>query len=606
MDRKLVYSLAKSRIPTVKQLKYLKTFLSKGELLLLRASLIILFLSLSFLTVRFYFTHRQLVPVLGGEYTEGVVGAPARINPLYLSINNADSDLGQLIFSSLFKRNENGGLEGDLAEKLEIGQDGKSYVIKIRSGVVWHGGGELSADDVIFTFNTIKDPDFKSPLRVGFSGVSAEKLDDRTVKFSLSESYAAFGELLTFGVMPEEFWSQVPANAVGLNELNLKPVGSGPYKFKSLIKDKNGNIKSYNLVANDRYYGEPPKIKDLRIKFFPSVEEAVAALNDGAIEGLGFLPREQMEKVTKKNSYNYFELNLPQLVAVFFNQKSNPALADKKVRQALAYGIDKQELVGQTLAGGARIIDGPIPPESFAFAAETKKYNYDAEAAAKLLDEAGWKIREISKEEIVKAEGDKDAKEQKTKEAALAILAAGEGRWRSKDGKFLAVKLTAAESGKNPEVAARIKDFWQKLNIKVAVEVLPTSQILTEMIKPRNFEALIYGELTGGDPDAYVFWHSSQSGAGGLNLANFSNKEADKSLEEGRLTTDPETRKKNYRKFQEVMAEELPAIFLYSPYYTYLQDKKIKNLKIRTIVLPSDRFAGINQQYINTDKRLVW
>lgn len=605
-DKKLVYSFSQQRIPSLRQIKYLKRFLSRREIWLMRGCFTVIIFSLVFLGVNFYLTHLKPVPLEGGEYIEGLIGAPKRINPLYASFNDADADLSQLVFSSFFKRDINGKLAEDLVENYSLSEDDKVYTFKIKEDVRWHNGQSLTVDDVLFTFNAIKDGQYKSPLRGSFSGVAAEKVDASTIRFILRESYAAFLELFTFGILPQELWYQVPPEAATLAELNLKPVGSGPYKFKSLVKDKNGSVKLYSLTVNEDYYGKKANIKDLKFKFFVNFEEAISALNEGSIDGISYLPKQYRSNLVAQDSLNNYQLELPQVLAIFLNQKSNPVLAEKKVRQALALAIDRKEIVEQILGGEARLIDSPILPESSFYFAGAKKYNYDQAQAAKLLDEAGWTVKEVTTEEIAEAEKNKTDKKEKVREEALAKLAAGAGRWRTKDKKFLIIKLTSVDTGENTQIAEAIKNFWQRLNLKVETELVPPSQAQSDVIKPRNFQALFYGEMLGIDPDVYAFWHSSQSGQAGLNIADYSNKEADKLLEDGRLTADPAKRRSYYQKFQEILTEDEPAIFLYSPFYNYIQGKKIKGFDTKSILSPSDRFANISDWYIKTGKKLIW
>jgi len=606
LDKKLVFSLSKSRVPSFKQFKYIKRFLSWREIWLINFCLIIILVNSIFLAARFYKTHLQVVPINGGEYIEGLVGTPKYINPLYASVSDVDSDIASLVFSSLFKRDRNGDLVNDLVEEYEISQDNKVYTFKIKQKVNWHSGGGLTVDDILFTFNSIKDKQYQSPLRASFYGVELEKIDETTIKFTLKEPYAAFLELLTFGILPQDLWQQIPANAATLAQLNLKPVGSGPYKFKSLIKDKSGNIKSYSLVRNKDYYKQVPFIEELTFKFFPSFEEAVTALNEGLVDGISYLPRQVKDSIVAQNSLNYYQLNLPQLTAIFFNQKANPALADKKVRQALAVAIDKNKIISEILGGEARLISGPILPDSFAYYNGIKKYKYNSEEAVNLLDEAGWKLTEITADDIAKAEEDLLSEEEETRQKAETKLALGTGQWRAKEAEFLIVKLTTIDNAENKKVAEAISEFWQAVNIKTIVEFIPASQIQTEVIKPRNFTALFYSAVVGADPDPYVFWHSSQIGSGGLNITDYANKEIDALLEDARLTCDLEVRKEKYKKFQDIITEEVPAIFMYSPFYTYVQTKKVKGFGVKNILSPHDRFANISEWYIKTGKKLVW
>lgn len=605
LDKKLVFSLAKSRWPSLKQLKYVKKYLSQVERLTIGGCLLVILFSSLFLTFRFYKTHLEVIPLVDGEYIEAVIGSIKYINPLYSTVSDIDSDITSLVYSSLFRRGENAQLVNDLAEDYKISQDGKIYTIKIRTGVVWHNGVRLTVDDIVFTFEAIKNFRYQSPLRVSFTGVEIEKVDGQTVKFNLTEPYAAFLDLLTFGILPQESWQQIEPAVASLAELNLKPVGSGRYKFKSLVKDKAGNIRAYNLIRNGNYYGKPAYINSLSFKLFGNLAESISALNSNLISGISYLPEQVKSEVVAQDSLNFYRLNLPKISAIFFNSKSGLALMDKRVRQALAYAIDKNKIVSEVMAGNARVIDSPVLPESFAYN-NVRKYNYDFTTSSQLLKEAGWKIVEIKNDDISKAKEDLIAKDEAIKKTAQAKIDMGAGRWLFKDNNYLTIELTTVDNPEYGQTAGLIAEFWRQINIKIKINLVPANQIQTEVIKTRNFTALFYGEITGADPDPYAFWHSSQIGPAGLNLADYSNKEVDKLLEEGRLTNDLKTRQEKYKKFQEILAEDEPAIFLYSPNYTYVQSKNIKGFNVKSIILPSDRFANVNQWYIKTGKKIVW
>jgi ABC-type transport system substrate-binding protein len=238
VNKKLVYSLSKSRIPNFGQLKYLGKFLSKNELLVMRVSAVMLVASLSFVSIKFYLGHREMVPVKGGEYVEAMVGSPRYINPLYASINDVDNDIAHLVYSSLFRHGKDGLLANDLVTSYEVSPEGKAYTLHIRPDAMWHNGHALRVDDVIFTFDAIKNAAYKSTLRQAFSGVEIERVDDNSVRFNLQQPYAPFLNLLTFGILPQDMWYQIPPDTASLADLNLKPIGTGPYKFKSLIRIK--------------------------------------------------------------------------------------------------------------------------------------------------------------------------------------------------------------------------------------------------------------------------------------------------------------------------------------------------------------------------------
>lgn len=606
LDKKLVYSLAHKRIPSFRQIRYIKKFLSLKEWRTLQICLILFFSSLIFAAGNFYYSNRELVPSYGGEYREGLIGSPKYINPLYSDINDVDSDLTHLIYSSLYKRNMNGELENDLSESITVQSDNKAYTIKIKEGVKWHDGSSLTGEDIVFTFNAIKTGDYKSTLKNSFVGVELEKVDDHTVKFVLSEPYAAFQELLVFGILPQELWSQIPPANATLADLNLKPIGTGPFKYKSLVKDKLGIIKEYKLEANTDYYGSRPYIKDLTFSFFPTIGEAVNALNSGTIDGISYLSRDERSNVKNTKQYNFFDLKLPQITAIFFNLKAENAVKDKNIRQALALALDKSALVNKVFEDQARVIDGPILPESFAFNNDIKKYNFNKDEAAKILDAAGWKTVDITADNIKQAEAEAGSDKEEVKNKAQKILDMGEGKWRMKDNEYLAVNLATVDRSENLSVVEEIKNYWQAVNIKVNVEAYPSADIQAQIIKPRNFTSLFYSLVVGSDPDPYAFWHSSQISEKNFNIANYSSKDADQLLEDARVSSDKKVREEKYKQFQTLIAEDVPAIFMYSPYYTYLMTKKVKGFAIDAMQMPHDRFNNIKDWYINTKKEIIW
>ncbi len=607
LDKKLVYSLAPSKVPTWRQLKHIDKVLSHKEKQVLKISGIIFLVSVVFLFVRFYVTHLTVVPARGGEYTEAFVGTPKLINPLYAVLNDVDNDISVLIFSSLFKRGKNGELINDLVKDYKISDDNKEYVFTIRDDVNWHNGNKLTTDDILFTFRAITDPQYKSPLRSSFVGVKIEKIDDYSFKFILSDPYAAFLELLTFGILPSKEWLHIMPENATLAELNLAPIGSGPYRIDKRLKDSNGEIHEYFLAINDEYYGQKPYL-NFHCVFFPGFEEAIAALNDRKVDGISYLPDNLRENILTPKAFNYHNLYFPQLKAIFFNQETNKALLDKSLRQALAYAIDRNDIINK-ITGKAYLVDGPILPNSFAYWPKIKKYNYNPEMASQLLDSVNWKIKEISVEDIITKEKEINDQEEKNdeEEKKLAILKSlGPGRWREKDGNYLIINLTTVDSDENEQVVSLVKEYWEKQGIKTIVNVVPGTRIQNEIIKPRAFTALFYSLIIGADPDPYAFWHSSQAQKNGFNIAGYQNKEVDQLLEEARLTNNRELRKEKYKRFQEIISEEEPAIFMYSPAYTYIQDNRVKGFAVLNISSAADRFSNISDWYIKTGKKLTW
>ncbi len=614
LNRELVYSLSTKKLPNAEQLKHLGKFLTNKEKKIVRICALILAANLLFLGIVFFNKHVVSVPLAGGSYIEGVVGSPKYVNPLYSSNHDVDADITSLVFSSLFKYDQNGILAGDLADSWSKSTDGREYTINLKKNVTWHNGEKLNADDVVFTVQAIKDPRFRSPLRGYFSGVEIEKVDDYTVKFRLGQPFAPFLSLLNFGILPKNIWQAVSPEAATLAELNLKPIGSGPYKFKSLTKDQDGNIKDYVLEANKDYYGQKPLVAEISFNFYPDVITLSKALNDNSVDGVSYLPISARKDLFAKSSLSFHYLNQPQLEAIFFNQKNNEFLADKNIRQALDEAIDRQAIIQDVFNGQAREARGPILSDSPAFDSDLKAVNFSAAQAAQALADAGFVKVVVTDEDL------KDP----TKEIIAGVPASdftekandagvdAPGTWLVKkgtkkdpDNKFLVIALTYPDSADNALVAGEIQAYWQAIGVKTSLNPLPSSQIISEVAVEKNFEALLFGENIGADPDVYAFWDSSQISEG-LNIASYNNPDADKLLEAARVSTDNEDRFGKYRQFQKLVTDDEGAIFLFSPNYLYLQVKKLQGFSGTAIIEPSDRFSSVSNWYLRVSHHFVW
>jgi len=601
LDQKLVYSLHGKKIPSAKQFKYLPRVLDQRQRLIIAVSLGIALVSAIALLIIFFDRNFDRVPADGGEYTGGLIGAPQYINPL-LAQNDVDIDLSRLIFSGLMKYDKNLQVVPDLTERYEVSEDQKVYTFVLRENAMWHDGDPVTAEDVIFTFESIQNTDFRSPLIISFRGVTVEKIDDRTVQFTLPQPYASFLEVLTVGILPEHLWREISPINANLTEYNIKPVGSGPWMFETLSKDRLGNIKTYNLEPNPAYYDRKPHLQHLTFKFYPDFVTAVEALKNHSVEGISFLPKELKPQLASQKSLNTYSFYLPQYTAIFFNQKKLDALRDKNVRQALALGIDKQRILTDALELEGEIIQSPLLPVAVSLSND-KILTFNPNQANQLLDDAGWK--RISQDEY-KAfrSGQVTASSSPTSTEPIAENIDGgteeSQEFYRKDGDtVLEVTLTTVNHPVNVKTAEIIKHQWENIGVKVNISVIDSSRITREAIKPRNYEVLLFGIIVGSNADPFPFWHSSQVADPGLNLAQLSNREADKQLEGARtadVTDDKKTQ--HYTSFAEILAQEVPAIFLYNPTYTYVVDKKIKGVDINRINIPADRFNNINEWYI--------
>jgi peptide/nickel transport system substrate-binding protein len=513
-----------------------------------------------------------LVPQSGGIYTEATVGQPRYLNPIVSSASDLDMDITKLVYSGLFRFNSDLELTNDLAISRELSEDEKIYTIALRDDVFWHDGERFDADDVLFTFRSIQTPDYTSPLATSFQGVEVSKVDDFTVTFKLKQPYAPFLTSLTVGIVPEHVWSQIAPQNATLTEQILKPVGTGPFKFHEITtRRKTGDITSYSLVKNTNYYQEPPYLDQITFTFYTTHSEALQAMQSGKADGIGFLPLEDIKTITQNRSTKINQLLLPQYFAIFFNTQKNKALGEAGVRAALSIATDRQQIVEQALSSQGQPLHLPIPPSILSFDGDTDSPLPNVEAAQQNLSESGWEL--------------------------------GEGGFRYKDDEKLSIKLTTTDWPEYIKTAELLKEQWSQLGVEVTLEHLGAGTVQQIAVQPRDYEALLFGEILPPDPDPYAFWHSTQTRSPGLNLAMFKNKDVDKILEDARKTSDKNKRVELYRDFQNKILELTPAIILYQPYYLFVTHG-VYGADSNQAALPSGRFNNIEQWHINTKR--VW
>lgn len=573
VNKRLVFNVTQKnnvrnfKIPTLRQLKYTEKVLTKKERFLLKFFSGTLLISIIFLGFTFYFQKLTPLPINGGHYNEALIGHPQFINPVLAQTNNVDADLTRLIYSGLLNYNEKHELIPDIASGYEISDDRKKYTFHLKNNVIWHDGEPLTADDVIYTINVIQDPAYNSPIAINFDGVMVEKIDDYTIVFSLNEPYAPFLDILSVGILPSHLWNNVPPTYFPLAEYNIKPIGTGPYMFESLTKDKTGNIRAMTLSLSKNYYSALPFIESLTFKFYPDFTTAVEALFNKNVQGISKLPRDSYEKAESISNLSLYHYDLPQYSALFFNLSQESIWNNKELRKALLYAIDQDDLINTVLPGYAKKIEGPILDQSI----EKEEQKYEPEKSRELFEKNGWKLNEDG--------------------------------LRYKGKIPLSITITTINQFDNQEIAQYLQNYWKDFGVDVKLEIIPFTD-LKEKIKQRSFESLLYGQLLGNDNDPYPFWHSTQRVHPGLNLSMFANKKADELIENARTTLDQEKRNAYYKEFQELMINEIPALFLYQPIYTYAVDKKIKNVMGSKIVYPADRFDSIFTWYIKTKRKL--
>lgn len=535
----------------------------RWQLLLALAGILILATLLGYSA---YNTPTVLVPAQGGVFREGVAGSPRYINPLRCDVTEVDYDLCAALYRGLTRVDRNGRTVPDLAEGWTISPDGLTYEFRLRVDQYWDDGRPVTADDVVFTVNVLQDPEvFTLPALTSlWQTVRVEKIDDHTVRFTLREPFSPFLDYTTIGLLARHAYESLsPAEVV--TRFNDRPVGNGPMKLTRL------DANHVRLEPNLFYSTRTPYLEALELWFYPDHQSLLTAEANGEIEGVSRVLPRMMEGVLSRPELHLFSSELPNYYNITLNldNPNAPFLQEKDVRQALMLGLNREELI-QTVASGQGILaHSPILPENWAYNPDVRQYPYDPAAARALLDAAGW------------------------------VDTNGDGV-REKNGRSLQFQLHTNDDPLRVELIYAIARQWEQIGVRAIAIPVSFAGLVNDILAPRRFEAALISWETPGDPDPYPLWHSSQAEDPGQNYGSWRNEQADQIMEQARKTLLESERKELYAQFQSIFAEELPALLLYYPVYTYGVNEKVQNVQIGALNHPSERFAGFADWYMVT------
>ncbi len=570
MSKKLRFLL-----PSKKQIKNLGSVLSRKEKAILFSAIFILIGSLVAWGVNYYLTSTEEVPGIGGEYTEGMFGQPKYINPILRSSDTKriDGAISQLIFSSLMTYNQKGELVGDLVDYYQVSPDGKTYEFKIKENILWHDKTQLTAKDISFTVALMQDPSYRGVQYSDWEDIEVREEGDYRIVFELPEPDSSFlhYKATRVSVVPKHIFEKIPKNDFVLSDFNLKPIGSGPFKFSNFEKDSEGNIISYQLLRNSDYYRQNPYLEKINFNFYVDEEMVIDAYNKKEINGFQLQAYQKSQELKQRKDTQIHTSRNSSYWAVFFNKTQSIPLSDEKVRKALRLATNKQEIINQVLFGYGQEIDSPIFNAFPGFNSQIN-LDYNPEEAKKLLEEAGWKLTE-------------------------------ESGVRQKEERDLEIEITTRANRSYQETARLLKKQWEEIGAKITITSLENDAQFNETYSSREYAALLYGnDYLSNIPRPYLFWHSEFKKEAGRNSALYSNGRVDKILEEAQAETNPERIKDLYREFETVLSEDSPATFLFNPEHVYVMNKKIKNVGMHLIPGAGAEFrmANANQWYIKT------
>ena len=517
-------------------------------------------------------------PEQGGVYTEALIGSLGRLNPLLDWNNSADRDVDRLLFSGLVRFDERGIPRADLAEAWGVAPDGTVYNFTIRSNAVWQDGAAVTSDDVIFTIDLMQSSGSLVPQDIKdlWGKIKVTKLNEKNIKFELPEPFVPFMDYLTFGILPRHVLKTVPPDQLPNADFNIKPVGSGPYKFDHLIVD-NGHISGVVLSINRDYYGSAPFIEQVVFRYYPTSEVALDAYKQGEVLALSRIDPDELSAALEEQSLSVYTSPLPRMGFVLLNL-NNPDVAflqNAKVRRALMLALNRSYLISQYMHGQAILANSPILPNSWAHYDGTEQFEYNPDEAIAILKAEGY------------------------------VIPAGGGEVRAKDGAPMVFTMLHPDDASHTQIAEEIQSQWARIGVRVDLQAMPYDQLVLNVLATRAYQAALVdlNLARTPDPDPYPFWHQAEAG-NGQNYSQWDNRVASEYLEQARVTADLSLRTRLYRNFQVVFAKEVPALPLYIPVYSYGVDSQVQGVQVAPLYDPSDRFATFNQWYLRTRRAL--
>ncbi len=509
------------------------------------------------------------IPERGGTLTEGIFGSPRFVNPI-IAASDTDRDLSALIYAGLMRKTPEGEIVPDMAEGYAVSEGGLTYTFILKEGAMFHDRTPLTADDVVYTIERIKDSEIKSPLEAVWDGVSVTRGDDqRTVIFRLSRGYASFLENTTVGIIPKHIWERLSPEEFSFSEQNIRAIGSGPYRIKDIKERSGGLIEEYSLKAWSNYAGERPYINNIDLIFYKNEDELVKAYRKGRVDQVSSISPKAAENLSKEG-YAPTTAVLSRVFGLFLNPNQNEVLRNKDVVRAINLSIDKEKIVRDVLHGFGTPIESPVPITLGGDTSDDGDPAANRATAATLFDKAGYTLNQAT-------------------------------GLREKNGKALSFSISTADVAELRAASEVIKNDLAAMGVTVSIKVFDVGMLNQNIIRPREYEALFFGEVVRNVSDLFAFWHSSQRNDPGLNVSVYTNTKVDKILEDLISVNDPSVILQKIAEFEGEIRADMPAILIYSPHFVYMQSGNVQNVNLERITNSSERFLGVSDWYLRTD-----
>jgi len=502
-------------------------------------------------------SYKTIVPANDGTYAEAVLGPIDTLNPIFVD-TSAEQSTSYLMFSSLLRYDKTGHLNHDLATEIKVDATKTVYTVSIRSDANWHDGTKLTANDIAFTVNLIKNPSVRSTIS-GWENISVKAIDDTTIEFKLKSVYAAFEHALTFPILPEHILKDVIPSNIRENSFSQNPIGSGPFKLNFVqTMDINSNREVIHMIRNEDYYSGSAKLARFQLHAYDTIDSIINALAMNEVNAAADLSPVDIDRIDLKRYIVSFEPIQSGLYAII-NTKSE-LLKDATLRRSLQLATNTQAIRDKLPAETSTLdlpfinnqLTGDVP----------KAPQYDFAGAQKILDDNGWKLN-------VKG-------------------------IREKDGKELKLSVATIKNSEFERVLEALSGQWRALGTTIETKIIDPTDVSQNVIQLRNFDVLLYQLNIGADPDVYAYWHSSQASLQGSNFSNYSNVISDDALLSARIRVESELRNAKYITFAKQWLADVPAIGLYQSTAQYVHSSNIESSNDSIVLVSSiDRYSDI-------------
>jgi peptide/nickel transport system substrate-binding protein len=534
-------------------------------------ALLVLMVVVSVVTVALDSREMPIAPAVGGTYVEGVTGTPQYLDPV-IAATDVDQDISRLVFSGLTRFDRGGAIVADLASTFRTESDGKVWTFEIRPDALWHDGHEVSADDVVYTVKLLQDRGYVGPYADAFRGVTVERVASKTVRFTLPDVYGPFAASTTVPLLPSHILGAVSYGDLARQQFNVHPIGTGPFRVMDV------DARQIVLARNEDFYRTKPArtrpyLDRVILRFYPDPGEALRALARGEIDGVAGLGTGDAERARSLKNVVLYSMPTNDFVALFLNVRPDHVVfRDRAVRQAIATAIDRGRILQLATDGRGTVADEFVPPTSWAYVKDVRRYAYSVDEAKRLLDEADWKDHD------------------------------GDGI-RDKGGVKLAFDISTSDEPSRVATARQIGEGLSAVGMKVDVKTQPFGELVELTARQRSFDALLVGISVSGDPDPYSFFHSTAASDPGNNFSGYSTLPIDRNLENARRTIDEGARRELYAPVFRTIGEEVPVVYLYFSDYLYAQDRSVQGLRIAPLTDPRERFWNVEDWYVRTQPR---